>query len=104
MYLQRASWRRLQRAKGVVCAQALTPEAALAPAHLQDDDQKEVEVGHAVELLVQVQGQEGEEVVLGRVDDVVLEREPGSKCRPGQRSPAHPAPPGLAMPSGHDQL
>lgn len=80
-----------------------TPGAALAPPHLQDDDQKEVEVGYAVELLVQVQGQEGEDIVLGRVDDVVLEREPGggrSRCRPGQRPPDDPAPPGLVMPSG----
>lgn len=54
-----------------------TPGAALAPPHLQDDDQKEVEVRYAVELLIQVQGQEGEDIVLGRVDDVVLERERG---------------------------
>lgn len=41
-----------------------------------------------MELLIQVQGQEGEDIVLGRVDDVLLEGELvwGSAC---------PAPPGL---------
>lgn len=57
----------------MVCAQTLTPGAAPTPPHLEDDDKKEVEVGHVVKLLVQVQGQEGEEVVFGRVDDVALE-------------------------------
>lgn len=79
-------------------AQALTPETALALPHLQDDDQKEKEVGYALELLVQVQGQEGEEVVLGRADDIVLERELGSRCRPGQRPPACPAQPASPCP------
>lgn len=57
----------------MVCAQTLTPGTATTPPHLEDDDKKEVEVGHVVKLLVQVQGQEGEEVVFGRVDDVALE-------------------------------
>lgn len=57
----------------MVCAQTLTPGTATTPPHLEDDDKKEVEVGHVVKLLVQVQGQEGEEVVFGCVDDVALE-------------------------------
>lgn len=59
----------------MVRAQALvrTPGAAPNRPHLENDDKEEVEVGRSVELLVQGEGQEGEEVVLGRVDDVVLE-------------------------------
>lgn len=48
----------------------------LSPAHLQDDDEKEVEIGHTTELLVQVQRQEGEDVVFASVDGVALEQEP----------------------------
>lgn len=57
----------------------------LTPPHLENDDEKEVEVGHAVELLIQVQGQEGEDVVLGRVDDIALERQPAWDCCPAGR-------------------
>lgn len=51
--------------------------------HLQDDDEEEVQVGHPVELLVQVQRQEREEVVLGRADDVGLEQEPQATWQGG---------------------
>jgi hypothetical protein len=66
-------------------------------AHLQDNDEKEVEVGHAVELLIQVQWQEGEDVVLGRVDGIALEGESptdGMWCCPGPGSlwPTHSVP------------
>lgn len=57
----------------MVCAQMLTPGATPTLPYLENDDQKEVGVGYSVELLVQVQGQEGEEVVLGCVNDVALE-------------------------------
>lgn len=56
----------------MMCSQALTPGAAPTPPYLEDDDSKEVEVGHEVELFIQVQGQEGE-VVLGYVGDTALE-------------------------------
>lgn len=59
--------------------------------YLEDDDEKEVEVGHAVELLIQVQGQEGEDVVLSRVDGIPLEQEPVWGHWPGRDPPAHPA-------------
>lgn len=48
-----------------------------------------------MELLVQVQGQEGEDIVLGRVDDVVLEREPGGgavKVSPRPEASRRPRP------------
>lgn len=45
---------------------------SLSAPHLQDDNEEEIDVGHAVELLVQVQRQEGQDVVLGRVDEVGL--------------------------------
>lgn len=64
----------------------------LTPPHLENDDKKEVEVGHAVELLVQVQGQEGEDVVLGRVDDIALERQSARHCCRGQEAPRPPRP------------
>lgn len=44
------------------------------PSHLQEDDKDEVDVGHSVELLVEVQRQEGEDVVLGRPDGVALRK------------------------------
>lgn len=60
--------------------------------------EKEVEVGKAVELLIQVQGQEGEDIVLGRVDDVLLEE---SWCG-GLACPALTWPP-PTCPSSHEQ-
>lgn len=47
-----------------------------------------------MELLVQVQGQEGEDIVLGRVDDVLLEGElawgSARLAPPGLHPPAEP--------------
>lgn len=42
--------------EGMVCAQVLvlTPGATPVLPHLENDDKKEVEVGHSVELLIQV--------------------------------------------------
>lgn len=57
----------------MVCTQRLTPGATPTLPYLEKDDKKEVGVGYSVELLVQVQGQEGEEVVLGCANDVALE-------------------------------
>lgn len=75
------------------------PRLPAGPAHLQDDDEKEVEIGHTIELLVQVQGQEGEEVVFGCVDGVALEREPSGvgvrRCAGAKApEPALPTAPG----------
>lgn len=42
------------------------------PSHLQEDDEDKVDVGHAVELLVEVQREEGEDVVLGRLNGIAL--------------------------------
>lgn len=71
-----------------------SPAHPPSPAHLQDDDEKEIEIGHSTELLVQVQRQEGEEVVFGSVDGVALEQEPSvaMQCCPGAGAP-EPAPP-----------
>lgn len=55
------------------CTQVLTSGTTPILPYLEDDDKKEVGVGYSVELLVQVQGQEGEEVVLVCVNDVALE-------------------------------
>lgn len=54
---RRASWRRqCEQMEGRVCAQVLvlSPGAAPILPHLENDDKQEVEVGHSVELLVQV--------------------------------------------------
>lgn len=40
---------------------------------LQDEQTQEVEVGRPLELLIQVQGQEGQHVVLVRLDGVALQ-------------------------------
>ena len=46
-----ASWRRqFEKVKGMVCAQVPPPPLP----YLEDDDKKEVEVGHSVELLIQI--------------------------------------------------
>lgn len=79
------------------------PRLSTNPAHLQDDDEKEVEIGHSTELLIQVQRQEGEDVVFGSVDGVALEQEPsvvGMRCCPGAGAPSPPPPdPQTALPT-----
>lgn len=40
--------------------------------HLEDQQEEEVGIGQSAELLQEVQRQEGEQVVLGRLDGVVL--------------------------------
>lgn len=84
----RASWKR-RHGRGA------DPWGGSHPPHLENDDKKEVEVGRAVELLVQVQGQEGEGVVLGRMDDIALQREPVWAHGQAQGPMAHRPPPWL---------
>lgn len=45
--------------------------------HLQDEQEEEVCVGYFLELLKQVDRQEGDDIVLGRHDAVILEEEEG---------------------------
>lgn len=40
--------------------------------HLKDEEEEEVGVGESAELLEEVEREEGEEVVFGRLDGVVL--------------------------------
>lgn len=50
------------------------PSASPSPpgTHLQDEEEEEIGVGHFLELLKEVDRQEGDDVVLGRLDAVAL--------------------------------
>lgn len=47
-----------------------TPTSPAPRTHLQDEEEKEIGVGHFLELLKEVDGQEGDDVVLGGLDAV----------------------------------
>lgn len=48
------------------------PRREQRQAHLEDEEEEEVGVGESAELLEEVQREEGEEVVFGSLDGVVL--------------------------------
>lgn len=49
-----------------------TPTSPAPRTHLQDEEEKEIGVGHFLELLKEVDRQEGDDVVLGGLDAVAL--------------------------------
>lgn len=58
--------------------------------YLQDEEEEEIGVGHFLELLEEVDGQEGDDVVLGGLDAVVLGTRRGGQEPPRPRDPPAP--------------
>lgn len=56
--------------------------------YLKDEEEEEVAIGETLELLEKVQRQEGEEVVFGGVDGVILQRRGGHSDTGSVRRPS----------------
>lgn len=61
------------------CCATLWSSAGVCPSHLEHQQEEEVSVGDPLKLLKQVEGQEGEEVVLGGFDGVCLRGNDGRR-------------------------